>query len=448
MPSEIQKRVFHRSDLTDAFLHGIREKQNVLIIIDEIQVAAKQGQSLSRAFKNAGLLDIQELYRRDIKILEFTATPDGTIYDLKNWGDASYKILAEPSDKYISAKKLMDANRVKQFKDLYGVNAKLQIFDETVYENIREIKTDIEHSFQMRNTPMYHIIRINRQNAEELHGTMANFKHIFGENEYDYMEYNQKSDTKDINDIISIQPKKHTFIFILEMLRCAKTLIKTYIGIMYERYTKKPDDATIIQGLVGRLTGFDDNGISICYTNIDSIVRYEQLWACNFDSDMITWNSKTTTRSKKNGRIISNHTFNDPVLYSIVTNSADIPDNVTTTLIANSKKRKWTKKQKVAKGDTYTEVCNTFEEAQQFFEKNIKPLHGGSGPHRRKQVNGFYLSTSGKGETRTRIRTIVEIQEFCHWALDDTHHYTFHPGYEDINDPSTVKWLITYIIPK
>ena len=45
-------------------------------------------------FDNAGLLDKNKLYKNDIKILEYTATPDGTIYDLMKWKNASSKIIA------------------------------------------------------------------------------------------------------------------------------------------------------------------------------------------------------------------------------------------------------------------------------------------------------------------------------------------------------------------
>ena len=78
------------------------------------------------------------------------------------------------------------------------------------------------------------------------------------------------------------------------MLRCAKTLKKKFIGILYDRCSKNPDDTTIIQGLVGRDTGYDNNGISICYTNINSIEKYEELWKSNFEDTTIEWNSKTT----------------------------------------------------------------------------------------------------------------------------------------------------------
>ena len=62
-------------------------------------------------------------------------------------------------------------------------------------------------------------------------------------------------------------------------MRCAITLKKTYLGILYEGCPKCiAHDTTIIQGLLGRATGYDDNGISIIFTNIESINKYQILW--------------------------------------------------------------------------------------------------------------------------------------------------------------------------
>ena len=81
MPQSIQSRVFHRCELPNTFVDEIKDKKNILIIMDEIQVAARKGQTICKAFKKAGLLNKNTLYENDIKILEYTATPDGTIYD-------------------------------------------------------------------------------------------------------------------------------------------------------------------------------------------------------------------------------------------------------------------------------------------------------------------------------------------------------------------------------
>jgi hypothetical protein len=76
MPESIQNRVFHRCELPNTFVDEIKDKHNILIIMDEIQVAARKGQTIYKTFENAGLLNKTKLYEKDIKILEYTATPD------------------------------------------------------------------------------------------------------------------------------------------------------------------------------------------------------------------------------------------------------------------------------------------------------------------------------------------------------------------------------------
>jgi len=202
------------------------------------------------------------------------------------------------------------------------------------------------------------------------------------------------------------------------MLRCAKTLKKKFIGILYDRYSKNPDDTTINQGLVGRDTGYDNNGISICYTNINSIKRYEQLWESNFEDKTIKWNSKTTKYT--NGILSGKHTFNDPKDYDGFSVASDDSDELEEPVINKFK---------------------TQEEAKAFYNKELKKIMDGRGPNKRKpDENGFYLSTIGKGDNRTRVRTTQEIFDVRRWSLNETHHYTFHPCYEDINDKSTLQW--------
>ena len=40
--------------------------------MDEVQRACEKGQSVYDAFKQAGLYDIQNLFERDVKIIEFS----------------------------------------------------------------------------------------------------------------------------------------------------------------------------------------------------------------------------------------------------------------------------------------------------------------------------------------------------------------------------------------
>lgn len=311
-PPSIRNRVFHRSDLPVKFASEIAKKKNILIIMDEVHIAASKNQTIKKAFENAGLLDKQNLYQKDVKILEFSATPDGTLYDLQKWNDVGTKICALPGDGYTSSYNLLLQNRVKQYKDLCGYNRKTGEINKDVFKYIKEIENNILALKIQNKVQLYHLIRT--RNAFEQDITIDNFRKIFNEDGYQFLNYDGKSDITDINEILIKKPLKPTFIFIKEMLRCAKTMEKKYIGIGYDRYTQNPDDAVVIQSIVGRFSGYDDNGFSICYTNKRSIHRYKALWDCNFDRTDLPWHSKTT--KFKNGQLETKDTFNSVHVYT------------------------------------------------------------------------------------------------------------------------------------
>ena len=59
-------------------------------------------------------------------------------------------------------------------------------------------------------------------------------------------------------------------------------LSKEHIGIWYERRAAQMMDDVVVQGLLGRATGYDDNGDSIIFTDINSVDRYIDLFDSNF----------------------------------------------------------------------------------------------------------------------------------------------------------------------
>jgi hypothetical protein len=406
LPAKI--KVYHRNSLLTKFTEEIKDKKNILIIMDEIHVASKKNQTLYKCFEQSGILDKQILYERDIKIVEYTATPGGTLYDLMKWGNASQKILGEPGDGYTSSYDLYNKERVKQYKDLCGYDEK----DEKVLDNIREIKEIID-LYDIYFGPLYHIIRT--KHGIEHEKTIENFKKIFINN-YAFICYVGESEIKDINLILGKEPEKQTFIFLKEKMRCAKTLIKKNIGIMYERYCKIPDDDTVIQGLIGRDTGYDNNDISIHFTNVESIIKYEKLWnSSGFEDKSIKWNSKTT--GYKNGLITSKPTINNPTLYGF-----DSDEN------------------QEAKKEPFVFICKTFVEA---VEKCKEKLPKSNGPKERyPNQNGFYEATI---RSQTKVFSYKEVNDNKGWGINNKNKYRLHPCYQDINDKNTLKWVLVVI---
>jgi len=418
MPKSIQERVFHRDNLTNKFVDDIKNKKNVLIIIDEIQIAAKENQTLYKAFNDAGFYNKLNLLKNDIKIIEFTATPDGTIYDLMNWGENALKIKMQPGQGYTSCFDFLTQKRVFQYKDLCGYDKKTgEVDEDLVSANILELKSCIDKYEES----LYHIIRTPGGLTDKV---INNFKKYIGEY-IQYRLYDKDSDTKDINKILKIEPEQHTYIFIKEKLRCAKEIYKKYLGVLYERYTKSPDDTVVIQGLLGRDGGYDDNGKSVIYTNIPSIEKYEKLWNSNFEDKTVKWKSKTTKR--KNDLLHSSGTYNNPSLIDGMSVSSEESDEEHEPVIKKFK---------------------TQEEVKKYYNDELKSrfrLGPGSGPRKRKpNKDGWYETVIGRRRGKS-IYSCVEIYEVRKWSLNKTHHYTFHPCYEDVNDKSTLQfWIIHY----
>jgi hypothetical protein len=239
---------------------------------------------------------------------------------------------------------------------------------------------------------------------------------------YDFVKYDGEN-VLNINKLIEVKPSKHTFIFIKEMLRCAKTLeCKDYLGVLYDRYSSSVDDTAIIQGLVGRLTGYKDNGVSICYTNIGSIERYEALWNSKFSDKTLPWFSKTT--KYKDGVIVPSGTFNDPGNYKGFDNNDD--DDITIEEIE-------------------PEICRfaAYEEAKQYYIDNLKTILGGRGPNKPiPNDEGFY---EGYIRGKRKIYTCNEIYNERRWGITNAT-FRLQTCYRDVKDKSTLEfWLIHYV---
>ena len=309
LPDKLRKRVYHRNDLLDRFYRDIERKRNVLIILDEIQIASSKNQTIHKVFDELNYMNLKTLLKKDVKFLEITATPNGCIYDLMKWGDEfTHKIIVQPPESYTSCFKLFDEGRVKQFRDLCE-NQKDKETGEYIHaiDNVEELKNTIDEFY--KDDPRFHFIRTKA--AELQDKTINNFKEVFGES-VNIKSFDFDNEEDDINNIVCEKPKEHTFIFIKEKLRCAKTIEnKNLVGIYYERYTKSiPDDDIIIQGMLGRATGYNDNGDSIIYTNVPSIDKYKKLLETNFNDMTINWISSSTVMRKN--KIKSKNYYNAP----------------------------------------------------------------------------------------------------------------------------------------
>jgi len=431
-PDSLSNRIFHRSQLTKQFVEEIKGKTNVLIIIDEIQIAAKEQQTMHKVFTEAGFYNKTLLLQNDIKIVEITATPNGTIYDHLKWKNNATKIQLLPGPGYVGCIDLLTRSinikkptpflppaikRIQQYKNLVCYDSHNKTYNEILADSrIDEISEIIEHYYDEY---CYHIIRIpNGNNGDRVSN---NIKKRF-DDVYKYIDYFQDNKIN-LNDVLKKKPNKHTIIFIKEKFRCAKTLIKEYLGIVYERYTINPDDSVIVQGLLGRIGGYDDTGKTICFTNKPSIIRYKKLWESNFEDLRVRWRCNTTKTKHK--QLTSTGTYHKrPLGENEVDDDNDDDDDY----------------------DVECVPFTTFIEAKQWFKVNLKPRLGGHGPMdpgRKINDKGFYEAVIGRKRGKD-VYSFEEIKSVQKWGLDETHHYTFHPCYVNVNDNTTLLFCLCW----
>ena len=268
-PASMHTNIYHRNGLAH-FSKKIKFMTNILILIDETQIASYANQTIQSALRAAGISE-DTLYFRDIKFVLVSATPNSCVkrFIPKRVG---YDLLyMNPAPGYRSIFDFYDRGLVNQSRDLCGFDVATNSVVPSTYDNIRDIP--------LSSTPQYHIIRTHHSFKHEI--TMENFRTVFGTSAV-YLSMPDLS-------ILSTPPSAHTFIFIKETLRCAKTIDKTHVGVLYERYSKRVSDSSIIQGLAGRATGYHTRPL-IIFTNIPSIERYRLLWDNQFNPDL-SWSN-------------------------------------------------------------------------------------------------------------------------------------------------------------
>jgi len=278
-PREFRNSIFHRNQLS-AFVQKVKGLTNVLIIIDENQIAFKENQTIHKSFLEAGIMEVNDLKAKLVRIVHFTATPTNADQFLSHSFSDVVFMKQDPS--YVSAFDLFEQGRILQYKDLAGV------LEQHDYSNVSwknpdsfvEVHEDVaSHLEEIRPylgaDPKFHIIRTSHSYFHDV--TILNFMNVFK-----HADFISEMELDDMDDLLANPPARHTFLFIKEKLRCAKTLCKDHLGVLYERLTKKPKMNTILQGLVGRLTGYHANTHSVVFSNPLLVIEYNRRWECEF----------------------------------------------------------------------------------------------------------------------------------------------------------------------
>jgi len=391
-----------------------------------IREIVKEHQTITKLFEECHWNDIQYCIEKNIKIIQISATPDGTLYDLEEWGEHSKIVFYEPPKEYIGSFDLYKQGRLRQYQNLYETDIQLQ----------NEYIDDIIKTIKEFSTPRYHIIRLKTgKKFAQVYNIFVNKiqENVIGENiqiklcSFLFEKENDitcENGNYDINEIfLKHQPPFHIILFIKEKLRCAKTITKKYLGLCYDRISTM--DSVIIQGLVGRMNGYDTNEDSICYTNIDTILRYEELWNSRWSKMDIEWNSNST-------KFMYNKTMSKGT-YS------QSPINVINPIVREETLISLVHKSEIIQFKEFSD----FECAKKYIKNVLKKTSPHNPLNKRQNINsqGFIETIIYK----KRVYSLGDIKGMETKAIMNKNNgFRLYPCYYDINNKDTLLFLVCH----
>lgn len=450
-PKSLEHQIYHNGQM-QKFREEVQNKQNVLVIVDEAHMACLKKQTMNSVFKDLNW-KLDYMMENDIKLVQFSATPDGIIFALKQprWPAINYHVhIMNSGIGYYGAKEMMQRGKVKQLNQICGRDRSGGWIADpaSIYANICEILYDAL-SFD---APKYVIFRVlggyqtyYEENIKQAVSTLP----VSLQQNFDcenICEYFMEGNVDDINHLLSITPERITFIFIKEKMKCAQTLefientgngttttkthnVKKNIGVMIDRWTKgieagKSHDSFYIQGYLGRLCGYGMHDV-ICYTNIDSVNKYEALMENRFNHEILSniqWNSNST-KGTRNGTKCKK-TVNDA------------EERIDGDWEDDSGEKKCDEPDIVK--------FKTQEEAKTYYVSYLQHVFGGRGPNKINQrPDGYYESNI---RNVTKIYTTQEVFNERRWGLKaGKNNYRYRACYTDINDKNSVEFWIIHV---
>lgn len=263
-PMSMRHRIYHRNQLKQ-FIDDVTNLDNILIIFDESHIANMYGQTLFSLYNKLGFFNIKRLYSKNIKIVHFTATPHNIILNTHRWQNSLKVIHMQVPENYISYEHYLHNKQIFECKPLLG-----QI------DNIREILDFIDI-----HNPYYHIIRTPR--GHKHHELLNDFKFAFERFNFEFIsEPLYRKQGRNFYNLLSHKPNVHTFIFIIDKLRCAKSIQIQHIQIFYERFVLQPKIETVLQSILGRCTGYHTFNSHIRIFTFKHFIQYHNFTTHNF----------------------------------------------------------------------------------------------------------------------------------------------------------------------
>ena len=226
------ENIYHRQNL-------IKQKdklcsiKDALLIPDECHIASGSKMTIAKILKDAGILDLNVLEMRNIKMLDISATPDAVLHDYKKWGQKCAIVKIQPGPSYkgfeimLKENRILDAPNLEELDDYYEL---LEFLDER-YKNT---------------TKKYFIFRLLDPVKTNILETVCD------ELGWAYLNHNSDERIDKIDVLMKTPPKEHTIFVVKGFWRASKRISRQHIGATYEPIPKKRDVSVTSQSLVAR----------------------------------------------------------------------------------------------------------------------------------------------------------------------------------------------------
>jgi hypothetical protein len=253
-------RVIFRQD----FKKNTMNTSRALIVVDETHMVAEKDQTLSRFLGKHDLSmagTTPHMIKNDTYILSVSATPHAEESAMIH-GDSGEKgrVVMSPGKGYYGPKNYYEDGHIRPVYPLHDIRGK--------------------HNFPLllhrlaEQGPSYLLFRVsNNKQMKHLHVRLADWQ--ANGNDLNIVEFNSEKKDKDREIVLTRkeqqnhetqwrtripcleeQPAVMTVVFLKGRLRCGKRVPKQYVSLAWEM-SKHANTDTIIQSLLGRLSGYD-----------------------------------------------------------------------------------------------------------------------------------------------------------------------------------------------
>lgn len=272
------EKVMKLADLLKFIKNKEEINEETFIFIDESQRAGKYNQTMAKFFNNVLGLNTslhyknpkdfnQQLTDNKLKVCFVSATDfyiDSAI-NHDSYSPYIKRVELEVNENYRGFWHYYNEGRIHNFVEFYDKK-----FDDL---NML-VKNEFEELLNSDDPNRYIIVRKNSKDSMEL------LRRVI-EDEFDdcfrVWEHHGTSKLNNAADILKNKPDKPTIIIIKEYWRMSKTIPIENIALVFDRYVKNSRSQsidTILQGLLGRLTGYKKKYDIKVFTNLEMIEAY------------------------------------------------------------------------------------------------------------------------------------------------------------------------------